>query len=225
MTREEQALERLRAANPLPDLDRIDPDEMTAIFSLLDTRRSAVKTAVKKQVPVRESTREAEARRRRAAFVFAVAAISVLIILGIGFLFVRGDGGNDVISPSDTTPTETSAPSETTPVAVAKGSADPYRYQRLVNAELVGGVSAGGLPKWLLKDIVTGVPGCTVNSALERFVTEEGTESEPGEADFVRARVAMVVARCPAIDPVALAEIAPGVTPAEVEEMLEVAAG
>jgi hypothetical protein len=112
MTRDRQVLERLRAADPAPGDARIDPGELSAIFSLLEERRGAVTT----QTPIRPRVPEPESRRwLRPALAFGVALVVVMIAVGIGVFLFGDDGSEDVIAPPETTlPIQTTAPAPTT---------------------------------------------------------------------------------------------------------------
>ncbi|NNL97127.1 MAG: hypothetical protein HKO63_02885 [Acidimicrobiia bacterium] len=109
MTRDDQILERLRAADPAPGGTRIQPDELSTIFSLLEERRGAVttQTPIRPQVPLKN-----ERRWLRPVLAFGVALVAVVVAIGIGMFFLGG--GEDVVQPSETTlPTPTTVPTTT----------------------------------------------------------------------------------------------------------------
>lgn len=111
MNREELVLNRLRAANPAPNHARIDPDEISAIFSLLEERRDTVST----HTPIRPPSTSNQHIRYRPAMAFGVAMVLVIVVIGVGFMVFGGGGDERVISPSETTPpTATTAPAPTT---------------------------------------------------------------------------------------------------------------
>lgn len=121
MTRDELVLERLRAADPAPNDARIDPDELSTIFSVLEERRGAVTT----QTPIRPREQPTTERRwLRPALAFGFAVMVVMLAVGLGVFLLGGE--EDVIEPSERTlPTQTTAPAPTTTPTTPPSETEP----------------------------------------------------------------------------------------------------
>jgi hypothetical protein len=111
MSGNDPVLDRLKAADPAPEIARIDPDEISAILSLLEKRREAMTTQTPVRLPEERADRQA---RRVPALAFGIALVAVVLAIGTGILIFMGGSGEDVIAPGTTT-----TPSPTIPPATA----------------------------------------------------------------------------------------------------------
>ncbi|MDH3307505.1 MAG: hypothetical protein OEO77_08330 [Acidimicrobiia bacterium] len=117
-------LELLRAANPAPELDRLDPDHLARITSLLDERRVPMTTDTNVRQPAEHVPDRPD---RRPVLAFGLGLIVVLAGIGVGIWLFGGNDADDVISPSPTTaPTGITqpapAPADTPPADAAPAS-------------------------------------------------------------------------------------------------------
>lgn len=117
----EKALECLRTANAVPNLDELDPEELAGVTALLDARRSAMPDEIDKRTSY---TKLATGRRWHPALAFVGALILVAAVVGVvGFLPAAPN--DDVVSPeptiavTTTSPPATTKPVDTTPAAPA----------------------------------------------------------------------------------------------------------
>ena len=108
----EDALQRLRSANPLPGIEHVDPDELELFLADFD-RRSLMRTT---DAPRHETAAEPPPRRTlRPAWVAGLALVVVLVAVGGAALWLR-DGDE---TPAATQPPPTTAPvDEVIPAAV-----------------------------------------------------------------------------------------------------------
>ena len=86
MTDRETMLERLRSANPLPDTDHVDAEELGLFVSYFKERKADMQTEKRPapQAPL--------PRRRNGWLVAAGAAIAVFVLIGGSLWFVSGTG-------------------------------------------------------------------------------------------------------------------------------------
>lgn len=126
MIRRDTALKRLHSANPLPDEDYVDRDELSAFISLFEERRSQM-TTIPTTKPSRSTIPPAPRRSRwRPVLVFGAALILILGVVGGAFLLGGGEAEDSVASTTTVPPTtaapETTAPSVTTTTVVEEAA-------------------------------------------------------------------------------------------------------
>lgn len=146
MTDTERAMDRLRAANPLPG-DHVDADELGSFVSYFE-ERSDVMSGIK--TIRRDETTESPRRRFRPAWVFAGALVAVLVVFGVTGLLIQGDEGPvsptvPVVDSPQPTTLEPAPDVEPAPVSPEQSSrivrlSDDMEYQATV------GVGPDGLP-------------------------------------------------------------------------------
>ena len=113
MSRNDPVLDRLRAADPAPDIARIDPDDISTILSLLEERRDVMTTRTPVHPPAgRPSEQE---RRMRPALAFSFALVIAVMAIGLGIFLFAGGSDEDVITPSETTVPAPSTTATTAP--------------------------------------------------------------------------------------------------------------
>ena len=102
----------IRDANPVPDLDDLDSDELTRSAAVTKARRAAAMQAPT-QHPTPTSPVTPPPQRRRKVWAFALAFIVVLVAIGVAALVTRG-GGDAPVSDEPMPPvTVTTLPSTT----------------------------------------------------------------------------------------------------------------
>lgn len=95
----DRVLELLRAANPAPELDRLDPDHLERISSLLEERR------VPMNKNLRQSAESVPARpNRRPLLAFGLGLILVLVSIGAGTWLLAGNDTTAVVTSPPTAP-------------------------------------------------------------------------------------------------------------------------
>lgn len=124
MSRHQELLERMRSANPVPYPHQTNPDELDAVLSLIDERRSVVTTTPVKQI-------ESEGRRfepswpRRWRPVFALMASLVLVLAAVGIIPIILQGG-------DTEPAEQPVATVPAPTVTTLPEPEPIPVSDLV---------------------------------------------------------------------------------------------
>ncbi|MEA3409491.1 MAG: hypothetical protein U9Q95_03990, partial [Candidatus Eisenbacteria bacterium] len=122
MNHHDDALTMVRRANPLPDLERFDPDEVAAGVAAIEEAWQA-----DKQVPVARPLPVPRSRRRvHYAIAFVAAAVTALVLIG-GPIFLRQPDEAPVIEEPPTTvgTTTTTAPQPSTSTTVPSDEAAP----------------------------------------------------------------------------------------------------
>lgn len=116
MSRHHQLLEQMRSANPVPDPDQTDPDELSVVHSLISEGRAGAATTAQRE---RRDRRLEPPRypRLRPAAVFVTSLVLALAGIGVTALILRG---NENQPPATSTPvtTATSVPETTPPTSV-----------------------------------------------------------------------------------------------------------
>ena len=126
MTDRETMLERLRSANPLPDTDHVDAEELGLFVSYFEERKADMQTEKRPapQAPLR--------RRRKGWLVAAAAAIAVFVLIGGSLWFVGGTGTDVVEEPMFTT--TSAVPTTVAPVPVLPAPSMVDGWQRVGGA-------------------------------------------------------------------------------------------
>jgi hypothetical protein len=97
MTDREMVLERLRSANPLPDTDHVDAEELGLFVSYFEERKADMQTE-------KRPTPQAPLRRRQNGWLVAAgAAIAVFVLIGGSLWLVSRTGTDAVEEPLVTT--------------------------------------------------------------------------------------------------------------------------
>ena len=134
---DEATIERyLRDANPIRDLDDVDPDELAYAVAAAHTRRAAVMQApTQYPTPTRPVTPTPPRRRR--AWVFAAAFILVVVAVGAAALVIRGDGDAPVAD-------EPMAPIDVGSLAWSRVSHDDTVFNPTPGVDMMWSVTRGG---------------------------------------------------------------------------------
>jgi hypothetical protein len=124
MIRREPALKRLHSANPLPDADHVDGDELSAFVSLFEERRSQMTTPPNTK-PTRSSISPAPRRSRlRPILAFGAALVLILGVIGGVVLLTEGDGTDTIGTTIATTPPTTADGVTTSPEGPAEDASE-----------------------------------------------------------------------------------------------------
>ena len=138
MISHDEAMRRMRVANPAPTCD---PEELVAVMSVIADKRGAASSDVERPtaVSIRRTASAAGYQRRSWLPVGIVAGAAALVLLAVGFpmLMLGGDDSIVVVEPSTTVASVPSTvPSSTVP---AVAPATPMTWERISDPAVFGG--------------------------------------------------------------------------------------
>jgi hypothetical protein len=140
--------EYMRAANPIPNLDALDADELAFAVAAVETRRTVAMQAPT-QHPTQSTTVTPPPQRRRSVWAFAAAFILILVVVGGAALLLRSD---------DTQVTNEPAPTTT----VAEETTASFEVESLIWSRVPLGQDVVGVPRD--KDMTTADSGFEIAS-------------------------------------------------------------
>ena len=168
MTNRDALRMRFRIANPVPDPDATDADELDRLLLAIESEWDEMRCLA----PVPKAPDQVRRSRLVPAFVFAAAALLILLAVGLPALLLGGDEDLAPVEEPTTVPTTvaTTVPATTVPTAVP---ADPTTTSEAPQAAPAPSMTWERVPHQeifedaTILEVVAGGPGLVAVGALE----------------------------------------------------------
>jgi len=149
MTDHNEALDRLRATNPVSTTEVIDPDEISTVAALCEERR-----LTPGREPISEPLKSPRREVMRPALAFSAAFGAVIIVAAV--ITLIGSGGESAVGEPPPATTLLPTPTTTVPDPVATVSNDPWGSAAIWISDTAIGAdgsvwaaTSGGMVQWL----------------------------------------------------------------------------
>ena len=179
--------EYMRTANPIPDLDMLDADELAFAVAAVDTRRATAMQAPT-QHPTDVTSTAPPPQRRRPVWTFAAAFVLILVVVGGAALLLRRDDTQVTNEPE-------------TPTTMAEETTAPFEVESLIWSRVPLGQDVVGVRRdkdmttadsgFEIASITTGGPGFvaigeTVSVGTSSQAEDAAVWTSPDGTDWTR---------------------------------------